>query len=58
MRYILQGNFEKEPREQYIQLLGYDKTELAKKVRLKKNVCFFLNISNLLCINLSPIELL
>lgn len=28
----LQVNFEKEPRERYIQLLGYDKTELAEKV--------------------------
>ncbi|KAL4240586.1 Protein transport protein Sec31A [Mactra antiquata] len=29
---FLTVNFEKEPRERYIQLLGYDKTELAKKV--------------------------
>ena len=28
-----QVNFEKEPRERYIQMLGYDKTELAKKVK-------------------------
>ena len=29
---LLQVNFEKEPRERYIQLLGYDKTDLAEKV--------------------------
>ncbi|XP_033744006.1 protein transport protein Sec31A-like isoform X4 [Pecten maximus] len=29
---FLRVNFEKEPREHYIQLLGYDKTDLAKKV--------------------------
>ena len=29
---VLQVNFEKEPRERYIQLLGYDKTDLAEKV--------------------------
>jgi len=29
---FLMVNFEKEPREKYIQMLGYDKTELAKKV--------------------------
>ncbi|KAL3876454.1 hypothetical protein ACJMK2_034299 [Sinanodonta woodiana] len=29
---FIRVNFEKEPRERYIQLLGYDKTELAKKV--------------------------
>lgn len=29
---FLMINFEKEPRERYIQMLGYDKTELAKKV--------------------------
>lgn len=29
---FLQINFGKDPRERYVQLLGYDKTELAKKV--------------------------
>ncbi|XP_061191431.1 protein transport protein Sec31A-like isoform X2 [Saccostrea echinata] len=29
---FLRVNFEKEPREHFIQLLGYDKTDLAKKV--------------------------
>ncbi|KAK3089875.1 hypothetical protein FSP39_007256 [Pinctada imbricata] len=29
---FLRVNFEKEPRDHYIQLLGYDKTELVKKV--------------------------
>ncbi|XP_071129998.1 protein transport protein Sec31A-like isoform X4 [Mytilus edulis] len=29
---FLRVNFEKEPREHYIELLGYDKTELARKV--------------------------
>ncbi|XP_053393357.1 protein transport protein Sec31A-like isoform X1 [Mercenaria mercenaria] len=29
---FLMVNFEKEPRERYIQMLGYDKTELATKV--------------------------
>ena len=30
---FLRVNFEKEPREHFIQLLGFDKTDLAKKVR-------------------------
>lgn len=29
---FLRVNFEKEPREHFIQLLGFDKTDLAKKV--------------------------
>lgn len=31
---FLRVNFEKEPREHFIQLLGFDKTDLAKKVNL------------------------
>lgn len=33
---FLRVNFEKEPREHFIQLLGFDKTDLAKKVNSER----------------------
>lgn len=33
-----QVNFENEPRERYIQMLGYDKTKLAEKVHTTRTI--------------------